>query len=189
MTDSRLPGRWLTDPVMDNLSDPAWRAFTGSLMWSNEAGTDGDVPARQMRLIHPQGSPPKRVVDELVAAGLWERTSSGVQVLDWQGNGQELASVVEEKRRVNRERQRKRRRIQKEASPTAVTRDVTRDVGQDVGQERTGTVTGTGTGTGTGTAQQFTANERHHDDASAVNWETVPIPGQEGWHQTSESGA
>lgn len=145
MTDSRLPGRWLIDPTMDGLSDRAWRTFTGSLMWSNEAGTDGAVPARQLRLVHPLGVD-ATTTQELVDAGLWSRTGDGIRVENWVENGQEFAAVVRAQREKARLRQQKhRQRVRSEVAPTpSVTRDDERDVGRDVGQDSDRTVTGTG---------------------------------------------
>ena len=54
MTDARLPGRWLTDPHLEALSDRLWRVHTGALMWSAEQGTDGLLPRRTLRLLHPE---------------------------------------------------------------------------------------------------------------------------------------
>lgn len=137
MTDARLPGRWLTDPTMDALSDRAWRTFTGGLMWSNEAGTDGLIPARALRFLHPRGVD-GATASELVNAGLWEQGDDSFTVPHWKKRGQELASVVEQRREDNRLRQAAWRDKEK-AKRKAVTRDVTPDVGQEHDRTRTGT--------------------------------------------------
>jgi len=139
MTDSRLPGRWLTDDTMDSLSDRAWRTFTGSLMWSNEQGTDGAIPARSLRFLHPLGVDPP-TTDELVAARLWARTKTGVQVRGWVEMGQETAAKVQQRREANRLKSSRHRAKKGPAYPGDVTGDVTGvDEGQDRrGQDRTG---------------------------------------------------
>lgn len=139
MTDSRLPGRWLTDDTMDSLSDRAWRTFTGSLMWSNEQGTDGAIPTRSLRFLHPLGVDAP-TTDELVAARLWTRTKTGVQVRGWVEIGQETAAKVQQRREANRLKSSKYRSKKGPAYPGDVTGDVTGvDEGQDRrGQDRTG---------------------------------------------------
>lgn len=79
MTDAQLSGPWLTNPTMDGLSARAWRTFTGSLMWSNEAGTDGRITTRSLRFLHPEGTDDV-TRDELVGAELWALTADGIEV-------------------------------------------------------------------------------------------------------------
>ncbi|WP_157078833.1 hypothetical protein [Herbiconiux solani] len=141
MTDARLPGRWLTDPRMDGLSDRAWRTFTGSLMWSNEAGTDGKIPPRAMRFLHPEGVD-SATTAELIKAGLWAPDEGTVFVPNWELMGQELAEVVNARRAGNRTRKRNERERRKTKVTEVVTADVTRDVtgSQEdrTGKDRTG---------------------------------------------------
>lgn len=135
MTDAHLPGRWLTDPRMDALSDRAWRTFTGSLMWSNEQGTDGEIPQRALRLLHPEGVDGPTAA-ELVAAVLWKPLDTGFQVLGW-NKSQSLAIDVQwqlERNRTNQAAKRKRDREKAQAG-RAVTGDVSDYAG---GQDRTG---------------------------------------------------
>ena len=58
MVDARLPARWLQMMQFDALSDEAWRVFTGGLMWCVANGTDGHVPARYLKVLHPGGVKP-----------------------------------------------------------------------------------------------------------------------------------
>lgn len=139
MTDSRLPGPWLTDPVMDGLSDRAWRTFTGALMWSNQAGTDGALPKRAMRFLHPEGIDPA-AVKELMTAGLLEADGDGYRVPNWIENGQELASVINWRKDQARKRQQDWRNKKKPKpsdgdGDSDATRDATRDGDRDVGQK------------------------------------------------------
>lgn len=135
MTDARLPGRWLLNPVMDSLSDRAWRTFTGSLMWSAEQATDGVLTDRSLRLLHPDGVDPL-TLEELLRAGLWERTESGiVSVANW-SETQSTSEQLARGREMNKQRQQRHRARAQEkaatASPDPVTGDVTRDRTGDV---------------------------------------------------------
>ena len=100
MTDARLRGEWVSSMKFDNLSDKAWRIFTGALMWSAENGTDGFIPDRYSKRLHPDGSD-IQAEWELSEAGLWEKTrdadgNKGMQLVDWDGAlGQSLAIQVE----------------------------------------------------------------------------------------------
>lgn len=132
MTDARLPSRWRDDPTLDQLSDRAWRTFTGSLMWCNEQGTDGDIPLTSLRLFHPEGFS-ESAADELVRAGMWVdeiADGGGYRVADWSLT-QSLAADVDRQRRVNRERQAAWRAAHK-PNPSDVTDDVTRDISGDL---------------------------------------------------------
>lgn len=157
MVDARLPGRWITDPRMDALSDRAWRTFTGALMWCNEAGTDGVVPQHSLRFLHPQGVDTKTLA-ELVDAGLFEPEGKAVRVCEWVENGQELAETVRQRRQDNRDRQRRHRATKRKP----VTGDVTRDV----------------TGESLRTGEERPGQERRGLDSEAVtDWPTA-VPGQ-----------
>lgn len=104
MTDARLPGRWLGKILFDDLSDPAWRVFTSALMWCAEQGTDGRVPSRYLRQLHPSGEHAAAFA-ELARAGVWKRTPDGYELVDWSGDlGQSTAEQVERYRANNRER-------------------------------------------------------------------------------------
>lgn len=133
MTDARLPGRWLTDPSIDALSDRIWRVHTSALMWSAEQGTDGLIPRRTLRLLHPEGASVSDA-DALVSAGLWSAEEDAYQVLDWDRT-QSLAADVERKRELDRERKRRQR------AKEPVTRDGMRDGTREsprLGEERLG---------------------------------------------------
>jgi hypothetical protein len=130
MTDARLPGPWLTRLSWMRLSDRAVRTLAQSLMWSNEAGSDGDLPTDCHHYLHPLGVD-DATAGELIAAGWWERTPTGYRVPDWTGTaGQESAAKVANRRANQRRRQQDHRDRQ---------RDVTRDIaGYLVGQDRQG---------------------------------------------------
>jgi hypothetical protein len=110
-------------------------------MWSNEAGTDGDLPPDCYHFLHPAGLD-DATAEELIAAGWWERTPTGYRVPDWTGAaGQESAATVANRRANNSKRQREYRERNKESAE--VTDDLTRDVTRYedrylVGQDRQG---------------------------------------------------
>lgn len=115
MTDARLKGEWLTAAAHDGLSDAAYRVFHNGLMHSNEQGTDGAITTRELRFLYPGPIPPK-VLEEIVAAGFWERTETGYQFVDWSGAlGQSSAKDVEAQRESNRARKRAQRERERAA--------------------------------------------------------------------------
>ncbi|MDF2047287.1 hypothetical protein P2P98_14060 [Microbacterium sp. Kw_RZR3] len=105
MTDARLRGEWLTAPAHDGLTDAAYRVLHNALMHSNEQGTDGAITNRELRFLYP-GSIAPTVLKELEAAGFWEQTPTGYQLLGWSDAlGQSSAEEVERQRARNREKQ------------------------------------------------------------------------------------
>lgn len=112
MTNANLPGRWITAPVFDDLTDKAWRVFTYSLMHGAEQGTDGRISARALRLLHPEGVD-AGVVQELVTAGLWEVSGTGWMVVDWTKT-QSTAEQVEHYRARSRTKKAKQRAAAKQ---------------------------------------------------------------------------
>ncbi|GEC74004.1 hypothetical protein [Microbacterium maritypicum] len=133
MTDARLPGRWLTDPDFDALTDRLWRVHSSALMWSAEQGTDGMIPRRTLRLLHPEGAHPADA-DALVERGLWEAEGEGYRVSEWDRT-QSLAADMERKRELDRDRKRRQR------AKEPVTRDGMRDGTREsprLGEERLG---------------------------------------------------
>ncbi len=140
MTDARLPGRWLTDPHLEELSDRLWRVHTGALMWSAEQGTDGLIPRRTLRLLHPEIATLEDA-HALVEAGLWDVAGDEFQVLDW-ARSQTLAADIEHQRERNRQKQRAHRaRLNAERSNGDATDDVTGYVpgeSQRLGEDRLG---------------------------------------------------
>jgi len=141
MTDARLPGPWLTRLAWIRLSDRAVRTFAQSLMWSNEAGSDGDLPPDCYHFLHPAGLN-DATAEELIAAGWWERTPTGYRVPDWTGTaGQESAKAVNNRRAANRRYQAEHRARQadKRSEPPDVSADVSADVSPSpAGQDRQG---------------------------------------------------
>lgn len=107
MTDTRLPEHFLTAPTLDGLSSDAFRVYVNGLMWSVTHGTDGLLPERSLRFLHPEGKRPE-LAAELVATGLWERDDAGHHVRDFL-DFQTPAEQVERARAFTRERKRRQR--------------------------------------------------------------------------------
>lgn len=141
MVDARLPAEWLGSIRIDNLSDRAFRVLAGALMWCNGQGTDGAVPDRYTKYLHPDGDDPA-AFEELVTAGLWEHVDDGYHLLGWTSSlRQSTAEEVERYREGARRRQkeyRDRQRAETVAAPpprtisARVARDVTHNAARDV---------------------------------------------------------
>lgn len=158
MADARLRSEWLTKINFMELSDAAWRVFTGALMWAVGNGTDGEIPKRYLRWVHPSGEIQPQAVDEITRAGLWTETPATYQFVGWDTTlGQSTAQQIEKYREDARIRQQRRRQRKKTADaeredtptdPTSQTQDitanVTRDVTANVGTARHGTATAIG---------------------------------------------
>jgi hypothetical protein len=111
--DARIPERALTDPVLDGLSDAAYRVWVAGLAYSVGQNSDGLIPARALRLLHPDG-PRSDLARELVARGVWTVNGDGWRNLRHQ-DAQTTAADVERLREQARERQAKHRRQQRDA--------------------------------------------------------------------------
>ncbi|MGC5171456.1 hypothetical protein ACLQ2Q_12465 [Microbacterium sp. DT81.1] len=141
MVDARLPAEWLGSIRIDDLSDRAFRILAGALMWCNGQGTDGSIPARYTRYLHPDGDD-QAAFDELVGAGFWTRVEDGYFLEGWSTDlRQSTAAEVERYRESSRLRQkayRDRRRVARASdAPSPLhdpmsTHDVTRDGAHDV---------------------------------------------------------
>jgi hypothetical protein len=83
VTDTRLPEHYLTSATLDGLSDPAFRVYINGLMWSVTHGTDGGVPRRSLRWLHPDATATGPAVVELAAAGLWTKCVDGWSIPDF----------------------------------------------------------------------------------------------------------
>jgi hypothetical protein len=102
MTDANLKDPWLGDPRFDDLSDRAWRVFTGGLMWANRQGTNGDIPQRYLSTLHPDGAGETELF-ELDRAKIWETTATGKRFIGWVDQlGQSSAEMVEHRKAINR---------------------------------------------------------------------------------------
>lgn len=127
MVDARLPAEWLGSIRIDNLSDRAFRVLAGALMWCNGQGTDGTIPARYAKYLHPDGDDAE-AFDELVRAGLWERDGDGFRLVGWStALRQSTAEEVSRYREGARRRQKEYRDRQRGGRRVDATGDVTRN--------------------------------------------------------------
>lgn len=141
MVDARLPAEWLGSLRIDNLSDRAFRILAGALMWCNGQGTDGAVPARYTKYLHPDGDD-QGAFDELEAAGLWCRVEDGYLLAGWSDDlHQSTAEEIHRYRDAAKRRQQAYRDRQREtdsqpqratAHEPRVMRDVTHNATRDV---------------------------------------------------------
>ncbi|MDF9810167.1 hypothetical protein M2116_001128 [Aurantimicrobium minutum] len=128
MPDTRLPERWILNPVYRDLTDTDWRVYTWGLMFSNDQLTDGHITASALGLLHPEGLQPESY-ERLVKAGLWDQVPKGGYVsTNWNETQttKEQFLAQRESAKVRKQRQRSRQAI------STVTPSVTRDVqGED----------------------------------------------------------
>lgn len=146
MVDARLPAEWLGSIRIDNLSDRAFRILAGALMWCNAQGTDGSIPERYTRYLHPDGDD-QAAFDEIEGAGLWIRVDDGYVMAGWSTTlRQSTAAQVEEYREASRLRQKRyrdRQRLERSDRPATtaakststgeLTRNATHDLTANVG--------------------------------------------------------
>lgn len=106
-------------------------------MWCAEQGTDGLIPRRSLRLLHPEGASDDDV-SELVAAGLWVLEGDALLVVDW-SKTQSLAATVEHQRERNRRNVQNYRARERGDETAVVIGDVSGDVvGEDQARLRRG---------------------------------------------------
>lgn len=180
MADARLRAEWLGQMRFEDLSDAAWRVFTSALMWSVGNGTDGMIPKRHLRFLHPEGVS-EAVRTELVAAALWSETKDGFVMLDWTGElGQSTAAQIDKYREDARVRQQRRRERAKKgrearegeelgsgAQSASVTPNVTRDIPRDVTPN-----VGLGQGLGLGNGKGYGQEEDSAPENRVTEWPT-----------------
>lgn len=129
MVDARLPAEWLGSIRIDDLSDRAFRTLACALLWCNEHGTDGLIPARYTRYLHPDGDH-QIAFEELEDAGFWVRAADGFHLIGWseelhQSTAAELRHYRESSRQRQRAyRERKRKPSSNPMSASADLRDV-----------------------------------------------------------------
>lgn len=171
MVDARLPAEWLGSIRIDKLSDRAFRILAGALMWCNGQGTDGVIPARYTKYLHPDGDD-LGAFRELEDAGIWRRADDGYVLPGWSEElRQSTAEEVERYREGARRRQKAYRDRQRDAGSNAasVTRDGRREVTANVGQGRLrGSV---------GASAYATGDETHHVTRNAPSPYCAKHPG------------
>lgn len=120
MADTRLRDSLVGDPVLEGLTDTEFRVWVCAYVFANKHLTDGRIPARALRYLHPDGEKPV-AVERLLALKLWAHHRDGgweiVNFLKTQSSAKQVADYLE----GNRRRQKEWRERQAEnASPNAL---------------------------------------------------------------------
>ena len=127
---------------IDDLSDRAFRVLAGALMWCNGQGTDGEIPARYTKYLHPDGDDAE-AFDELARAGIWRRSDAGFILSGWsdelrQSTAAEVQRYRESSRRRQQEYRDRQRALAAHSRGVPVTRNATGNVTSDVGSGPSG---------------------------------------------------
>jgi hypothetical protein len=127
MTDARIHESILVNDRVDGLSDGAFRVFVMALSWSVSQGTDGVLPQRAFRRLHPDGVR-RDLIGELVAHGFLTAKGDGYEIRNFL-RYQTPAETVERQRELARIRKatQRKRDAEKELQKLGVTGDGTRD--------------------------------------------------------------
>lgn len=126
-----LDDRIWCHPKLVGLSCRGFRAWVNAIAYSSGFGLRGRLTPPHQHTLRLGGP----VVDELVAADLWERDGADVLIHDWDDyNGQrdDNRERVEKLREQARERKRRQRARESGANVTQMSRDLSRIVTRDV---------------------------------------------------------
>ncbi|CDJ99056.1 hypothetical protein MIC448_1140010 [Microbacterium sp. C448] len=170
MVDARLPAEWLGSLRIDKLSDRAFRVLAGALMWCNGQGTDGAIPARYTKYLHPDGDD-QDAFDELEASGLWSRAEDGYLLAGWSHDlRQSTAEEIQRYRDAARQRQkayRDRQRQSRSESGAGALSDprAMRDLTHNATRQVTANVGSGSLGETTRKSAYVTRNVRRHADS------------------------
>ncbi len=123
MADTRLKDSLIGDPKMENLTDAEWRVWTLGYVYANKHLTNGHIPARALRYLHPDGEKPV-AVERLLALRLWTHHRDGgweiVDFLDTQSSAKQVTDYLEgNRRRVKEWRERQADNPSPNALPNA----------------------------------------------------------------------
>jgi len=117
--------------------------YDWGMLWCGQQETDGAIPMVAL-LASPWGAGGKRnvaVAKKLIDVGLWERANTGYQICKWAEQGNMTKSILEDKRRAERERKARQRGLSSEPCPAGTP-----------GGTPTGTIGGTPASAGTSTS-------------------------------------
>jgi hypothetical protein len=126
----------LVNDRVDALSDGAFRVFIMAVTWSVAQGTDGELPERAVKRLHPDGVR-RDLITELVEDSFLIPIDNGYQIRNFLSY-QTPNETVQRAREVNRRRKQEQRRreqqkaIDKLAGQPNVTHDGQRDGQRDV---------------------------------------------------------
>lgn len=136
MTDTRLHPTFLGNLKVDKLDDICFRVYTNSLVYAGSHETDGHIPRRALRLLHPDPIDLLRVADLLVVARLWEPAEDGYTVHDFL-HYQTPAEQVERTREAARIRKQRERDKQLDKDTSRGTGRVSPGTAQAVARDTT----------------------------------------------------
>jgi hypothetical protein len=77
-----LPMDWWTDPRVASLTTAAFKVHVLATMWCWQHNSDGELPFGALRFLGEDGSR-RRVLDRLVASGLWQQQDAGYVLTDY----------------------------------------------------------------------------------------------------------
>lgn len=143
MTDTRLTPTFLGNTKIDDLDDLAFRVHVNGMVYAGSHETDGHIPRRALRHLHPEAVDLLSVAEQLVKAGVWEAAPEGYVVHDFLHH-QTPRAVLEQRREQEREKKRKQRQNRSPGerpggTPLGDRADVPgSSVGQDRDRDRTG---------------------------------------------------
>lgn len=178
MSDFRFAGRWLNDRRVMTLSGDDFKAFVTAGTWMVENRTDGRITRDDMDFI-PKFT--RKSVAALTAAGLWEESGDGWQMVDYLSTQTSKAEfeVLDNARR--RDREKKARQRAKHSVPGDSPGDESR------GMSRRTTQAGQARQEGKEEAEAWYDENSDIDPATGevfdsyqpeVSWPVAPIPGQ-----------
>lgn len=104
MTWTKLDDKFVRHPKVATLSDGAFRLHVSGLCYCSEFETDGKLSSRALQLLTPSGQI-ESLVQELVAARLWEPNATGWEIHDYLVWNPSKADL-DERRRRSQERMR-----------------------------------------------------------------------------------
>jgi len=103
MTWTKLGTEFFDSPGMLAVDRDARLVHVETMIWCNAQGTDGRIPRHALRKI-TDSSDPDAAVDQLIAAGEWESTEAGWQIVKFlkgQGGHQPSVAQVERNNKAN----------------------------------------------------------------------------------------
>lgn len=166
---------WLDDRIRDHpkmigLSDAAFRAWILALTYCSQHATGGHLEAA-LRVIRVR----KRVENELVSAGLWDRESDGLWIHDWQEHNEKRDASADERRAQARERQRRHRERVRSRGEN-VTRD-SHETSRVTERDSHGVTERDSPTRARARAREARARSSHHDQDKPSSSARLPTPG------------